>query len=103
MKFMAYSWNDVPNPNESRKKAHKESLGTPKILKKPHNLGPIPGTPENPRKNITILRICLLLAVVCWLLLFRQAVQRPSAGAKTSQSGPHPPGPHKILEKNLTI
>ena len=52
-----------------------------KSWKKPHNLSPIPGTPGNPRKNLTILRICLVVVVVVvgW---FRQAVQRPPAGAK---------------------
>ena len=67
-----------------------------KSWKKPHNLrtipwtagnpgknlticGPSPGPPEILEKNLTILRICL---VGCWLVEFRQAVQRPPAGAK---------------------
>ena len=52
-----------------------------KSWKKPHNLSLISETAENPGKNLTILRICLLLVgwlVGCW---FRQAVQRPLAGA----------------------
>ena len=52
-----------------------------KSWKKPHNLRTITGTPEILEKNLTILRICLLL-LVGWLVgLFRQAVQRPPAGA----------------------
>ena len=70
-----------------------------KSWKKPHNLrtipwtsgnpgknlticGPSPGPPEILEKNLTILGICLLLVVGCWL--FRQAVQRPPAGANIS-------------------
>ena len=46
------SW---PHPRDPRKS-----------WKKPHNLGPIPRTPENPGKNLTILRMCLLVG---WLLV----------------------------------
>ena len=93
----------------------------PKIQKKPHNLGRIPGTPENPGKNLTI---------------WAPSPGPPKILEKTSQSGPHPrdlrkswkkphnlrtisgtagnpgknlticgpsPGPPEILEKNLTI
>ena len=67
-----------------------------KFRKKPHNLGPIPGTPENPGKNLTIWALspgppkilektsqsdAFAWLLVGWLLLCRQAVQRPPAGA----------------------
>ena len=70
---------DKGNPIE---KCAGHPLDLRKSWKKPHNLCPIPGTRENPGKNLTILRICL---VGCWLLVgCRQAVQRPPAGANKS-------------------
>ena len=42
----------------------------------------MPGGPENPEQNLTLLRICLVGWLLVSWLLFREAVQRPPAGAK---------------------
>ena len=48
---------------EKTSQSEPHPLNRRKSWKKPHYLNPIPGIPGNPRKNLTILRIC------CWLLL----------------------------------
>ena len=86
-------WKNVRDKGNPIEKCAGPSPGPRKSWKKPHNLSPIPWTSGNPgknlticgpspgppeilEKNLTILRICLLVG---WL--FRQAVQRPPAGA----------------------
>ena len=115
---MRYNWNPGNNWNPGKKR-HKmrPNPWTRKSWKKPHNLSVIPGTAGNPGKNLTIWRpsprppeilkktsqyygFAWLLLL---LLLFRQAVQRPPAGAKTSQSEPHPLGRRKSWKKPHNI
>ena len=50
--------------------------------KKPHNLSPIAGTPENPENNLTIIRICLVgwLVVGCWLVVPTSCAEAPCGG-----------------------
>ena len=63
-----------PHPLDPRKSWEKTSQSEPhpldprKSWKKPHNLSPIARIPENPGKNLTILRICLVGWLVGWLV-----------------------------------
>ena len=59
----------VPHPRDPRKSR-----------KKPHNLSAIPGIPENPGKNLTILRICLVGC--CWWLAADKLCRGPLRGQK---------------------
>ena len=71
---------------ESRKILEKTSQSGPhppgphKILEKTSQSGPHPRDPENPRKNLTILRICLL--VVGWLLVVPTSCAEGPCGGK---------------------
>ena len=55
------------------------SPGPPEILEKPHNLRTITGTPEILEKNLTILRICLLLLLLL-LVVPTSCAEAPCGG-----------------------